>query len=283
MITKSELRKVSLDFRRLSSNFLNSTEDNAATMIQRFKKFIDDTPFIAEMISNTIEDVDYDWHNCFRKSDNSGWHEVKIPVNEACHIKAMYDYLDHIINNGSNVLGFALNYFNSQGTFNESIQHFLEIAFKPFVDYIIDAISKELILIEEQKPAGLIQNIGSVYGTVNQQGNGTINSTTLTIRNNNELSAEIEEIIGKILPHLHHIPNIPEDVTEDVRDDFESVKEQIKSPAPQKTRLKKAIAGIKKFFGDFSPQLTASLAAYAITQTDWNKVFVSVERFISSL
>ena len=70
MITYTELRRISLDFRRLSSNFLNSTDDTAATMIQRFKKYIDDTPFIAEIISDTIGEVDYDWQNCFRQTEH---------------------------------------------------------------------------------------------------------------------------------------------------------------------------------------------------------------------
>ena len=63
MITYSELRRISLDFRRLSSNFLNSTDDNAATMIQRFKKYIDDQihptricEYAASFIRCTTED-----------------------------------------------------------------------------------------------------------------------------------------------------------------------------------------------------------------------------------
>lgn len=110
MITYTELRRLSLDFRRLSSNFLNSTDDTAATMIQRFKKYIDDTPFISGIISDAIGEVDYDWQNCFRQSKHSGWHEIEVPVDEACHVKAMYDYLDYIISNGSNILGIAMHY-----------------------------------------------------------------------------------------------------------------------------------------------------------------------------
>ncbi len=283
MITYTELRKVSLDFRRISSNFLNSTDDNVAAMIQRFKKYIDDTPYIAGIISDTISDVDFDWQNCFRQSDHSGWHEVDVPVDEACHVKAMYDYLDYIINNGSNVLGIALNYPCSQNKFNEIIQHFLDIAFKPLIDFINDAISKEMILMEEQKPSAFTQNIGVVNGTVNQQGRGIINSETTVLAGNAEQIAKIEELIEKILPHLDDIPDVPEDAKDDVKDDLESVKEQINAPAPKKKRLQKAVDGIKKFFGDFSPQLAATLAAHAITVADWNAIIAAVESLISSL
>lgn len=283
MITYTELRRVSLDFRRLSSNFLNSTNDNSATMIQRFKKYIDDTPYIAGIISDTISDVDFDWQNCFKKNNHSGRHEVDVPVDEACHVKAMYDYLDYIIRNESNVLEIALGYAHSQKKFNEIIQHFLDIAFKPLVDFINDAISKEMILMEERKPSGVTQNIGTVYGTVNQQDGGTINSETRVFMGNTEQIVKIEELIEKILPHLDDIPDIPEDATDDVKDDLESVKEQINSPAPKKRRLQKAVDGIKKFLGDFSPQLAATLAAHAITTADWNAMITAIEGMISSL
>ncbi len=283
MITYSELRRISLDFRRLSSNFLNSTDDNAATMIQRFKKYIDDTPFIEELISNTISRVDYNWQDCFKQSNHSGWYEVNVPVDEACHVKAMYDYLECIINNGSNILGIAMNYARSQKQFNEIIQHFLDIAFKPLIDFINDAISKEMILMEEQKPFALTQNFGTVYGTINQQGNGTINSETKVTTGNAEQIAIIEELIKKILPHLNDIPDIPKDATDDVKDDIESIKEQISAPEPKKKRLQKAADGIKKFFGDFSTQLAVALAAHAITNADWTALVATVERLISSL
>lgn len=252
-------------------------------MIQRFKKYIDDTPFISGIISDAIGEVDYDWQNCFRQSKHSGWHEIEVPVDEACHVKAMYDYLDYIISNGSNILGIAMHYPHSQKKFNEIIQHFLDIAFKPLIDFINDAISKEMILMEEQKPLGVTQNIGTVYGTVNQQGGGTINSETTVLAGNLDQIAEIEKMIEKILPHLDDIPDIPKDAADDVKDDLESVKEQINAPAPKKKRLQKAIGGIKKFFGDFSPQLAAALAAHAITTTDWNAMIASVEKLISSL
>lgn len=163
------------------------------------------------------------------------------------------------------------------------LEEFLDIAFKPLIDFINDAISKEMILMEEQKPLGVTQNIGTVYGTVNQQGGGTINSETTVLAGNLDQIAEIEKMIEKILPHLDDIPDIPKDAADDVKDDLESVKEQINAPAPKKKRLQKAIGGIKKFFGDFSPQLAAALAAHAITTTDWNAMIASVEKLISSL
>ena len=252
-------------------------------MIQRFKKFIDDTPFIAKVISDAIGGIDYDWQNCFRQNNYSGRYEVDIPVDEACHVKAMYDYLDYIITNESSLLRIALNYPCSQKSYNGIIQHFFDIAFKPLIDFINDAISKEMILMEGKKASGITQNIGAVYGTVNQQSSGTISSETTVFAGNADQIAEIEEQIQKILSHLEDIPDIPKDATDDVKDDLESIKEQINSPAPKKKRLQKAINGIKKFFCSFSSQLAVALASHAITTTDWNTLITAVENLISSL
>ena len=204
-------------------------------------------------------------------------------VDECIAFLSFVQMTDQQLQNGSNILGIAMHYPHSQKKFNEIIQHFLDIAFKPLIDFINDAISKEMILMEEQKPLGVTQNIGTVYGTVNQQGGGTINSETTVLAGNLDQIAEIEKMIEKILPHLDDIPDIPKDAADDVKDDLESVKEQINAPAPKKKRLQKAIGGIKKFFGDFSPQLAAALAAHAITTTDWNAMIASVEKLISSL
>ena len=271
-----------MDFRRLSSNFLNSTNDSAATMVQRFKNYIDDTPFITALISATINKVDYDWQKCFKPSDHSGWYEVDVPVDEACHVKAMYDYLEYIIINGSNIFGVAINYSHASRNFNEIIQHFFNIAFKPLIDFINDAISKEMILMEEQKLSTVTQNIGTVYGTVNQQGSGTINSESTIHVGDEDRIAVIDALIKKILPCLDDIPDIPEDATDDAKENLESIKEQINIPEPKKKRLQKAVDGIKSFFNAFSSQLAAALTAYAITTADWDALIAAVESLISS-
>ena len=41
-MNRLELRKLSLEFRRLSSNLLNSTDDTADINLSRFLKFIDE-------------------------------------------------------------------------------------------------------------------------------------------------------------------------------------------------------------------------------------------------
>lgn len=284
MITYSELRELSLNFRRLSSNFLGSTQDTAKTQIQRFKSFIDATPFISRLLKNTITGIEYEYTLCFNKNDRyGGWSEMCPPVDEACHIKAMYDYMTVIIENGSNVLGAAMSYPHSDKKLNDIIRSFLDRAFKPLIDFINDAITREMIIAEEENkkavPA-MTQSIGNVHGTVIQQGTGSITSHTYIA--NGEVQTILDSL-GKLLPSLDEVEDVPPEVIDDIKDDLLSVEEQLKSQPPKKSRLQKALAGIKKFASDFSIKLAVSLAATAVTQTDWSNLITQIEAFISSL
>lgn len=280
MTTYKELREISLTFRRLSSNFLNSTDADASPLIQRFKTYIDSTPFIAELIEKTIQGVNYDYLDCFVQNAHGGWAEIRPPVDEASHIKAMYDYLTVIVDNNGNVLGAAMRYYHSEKKFRDIIRRFLESAFKPLIDYINDAISKEMILLEEEKIPALTQNIGQVYGTVNQQGSGTINSTTCL---HSTQAKEIEALIERVISSLESVIDIPADAIEDVKDDLQSVEEQINSQAPKKNRIQKALAGIKKFVGDFSMKVAVTVAASAVTHTDWITLISKIEEYLTLL
>ena len=135
-------------------------------------------------------------------------------------------------------------------------------------------------MLEEEKSPTLTQNIGQVYGTVNQQGSGTINSVTYV---HSTEAKEIELLIERIIPSLDVITDVPVDAIDDVRDDLQSIEEQIKSQAPKKNRIQKALAGIKKFIGDFSMRVAVTTAASAVTHADWVALISKVEEYIAML
>ena len=58
MISYRELREISLSFRRLSSNLLTATHTNVDVQLERFKKYIDSTPFINVCIASFIKSVE---------------------------------------------------------------------------------------------------------------------------------------------------------------------------------------------------------------------------------
>lgn len=109
-MNRLQLRKLSLEFRRLSSNLLNSTDDTADINLSRLLKFIDGNELILGFIKDKISGVDYDFKKCYAIGC-SGWADFNPPEDEACHIKAQYDYLLFINNEDKiNVRGQAMRY-----------------------------------------------------------------------------------------------------------------------------------------------------------------------------
>lgn len=280
-MTYQELRTISLAFRRASSNLLNATTDNANVALARFKKFIDDSPFISGLLTKTMKEISYNFKECF-KIDGQDWDEINPPVDESCHIKAQYDYITYLCENKIDVLGAALGYFHSSNTYGDIIREFLDLAFKSLIDYINDAISEQMIVVEEgmkMNASTMAQSIGTVNGTVIQQGSGSITATNTT---GTDASAVLN-LLEKIIPSLDAISDVSQDAIDNVKDDLESVEEQLKSPSPKKNRLQKALSGIKNFANDFSMKLAVTLATGAVTKMDWNQLVLSIEHFMIEL
>lgn len=278
MISYRELRTLSLDFRRISSNLLKSDNDNADVNMVRFKKFIDETPFISQLLHDVMDDVDFDFKKCFL-IEGSGWHLIEIPADEKLHIKAQYDYITFIVENAKcSVTGQAMGFPHSSNKWVDIIQSFISNAFKPLIDYINDAISKEMILLEEQKPApSMVQNIGSVYGTAVQ--GSAVTSSNITNVNDNE---KLLELLGQAINALNSI-EAPEDIKADLQDDIEIISEQIASPVPKKNRLNKALVGIKKFATEFGMKLAVSTSVGAVTGFDWHKLILAIEKYVDRI
>ena len=278
----AEVRKLSLEFRRLSSNLLNSNIDNADVNLSRFLDFINTNEFIKSVLNAQIADVNYDFKDCF-VIEESGWSEFNIPTDEKCHIKAQYDYMTFINKTGKNgVQSQALSFCWSDRKINVMIQKFLDKAFKPLIDFINDQISMEMIVMDEERKVNLgdtyIQNIETLNGTANQQGSGTINN----YNTNNDIVSMLA-IIDKIIPSLLEISDVDPDEIDSVQDDLEVVQEQLKNPTPKKNRLSKALLGIKKFVKEFSMKLAVSVAASAVTGADWNLLIQQLEIFIENI
>lgn len=278
-MNRLELRKLSLEFRRLSSNLLNSTDDTADINLSRFLKFINGNELISELIKNKISNIDYDFRKCYNIGC-SGWANFNPPEDEACHIKAQYDYLIFINNEDKiNVRGQAMRYCWSSRKINDNIQSFLDMAFKPLIDFINDQLSMEMLVYdEEEKVMGgntYIQNIETVNGFANQLNNGAINIDNTT----NDINSMLT-LIDKLISSLSEIQGIDSEEIENVKDDLEIVQEQLKSDAPKRNRIRKALVGIKRFAGDFSMKLAVTLAAGAVTQTDWTLLLQQLENFI---
>lgn len=235
-----ELKKISIEFRRLSSNLLCSGEDNADANLFRFKEYIDKTEVVLNIIKKKINNTEITFSDCFPVEGN-GWCEVYIPKEESKHIKAIYDLIEYITTNEISVYKIAFRYHCSSRKIRDIIQNFLNISIKPLIDYVIDEISKEMIIEEECSMAGVNIN-GADNSTISIAYGSTQNVTSNINSNNNDISKAIDSIKEELKKS-----QIGEEEKESIEDDLDVIKEQVQNSIEKPTRLKKAYTNLVNF------------------------------------
>ncbi|MCK9479757.1 MAG: hypothetical protein M0R40_09730 [Firmicutes bacterium] len=274
-----ELKNTSLEFRRISSNFLRSAFQQERVQLLRFRNYIKGNVAITNIIERKIADSAYDCE-LFATSD-SGYgcnNQLNIPIDEGDHVKAMVAFLNELAaDESTNILGIAMAFnFSSSRKFIDQIQAFYEKAFKPLIDFIIDELNKEIMVMETQNPKNgtqINQNIQNNYGTANA-GEGINSNNIVTL---NDLH-QIENLITLLRTEILGCA-ATQDEKDMVLDDLEIIDEQVKSDEPKPSRLKKALTGIKGFVAGATTGATT--ATTLITAA--NALYQKVEPIISAI
>ena len=275
-----QLKLLSLDFRRKSSQLLNSDQHDADVNLCRVVDFIENTPMLHNIVHDVVDVTEFDFKECFL-IDGGSWIGIQVPIDEKKHIKAMYDYANYIANSETESIVYqAQRYPCSSSKWSEIIQNYLNDAIKPLIDFINDSISKEIILMQQEENAvSMTQNIGTVNGNVVQQQHGNVNITNQTGISSEDLNGLIE----KIMASLPEIKDVDTEEVDSVKDDLESLQEQIQSPTPKKNRMQKALNGVQKFFSDFGMKVAVTVAAKVVTSQDWTALIQQAQLFIGNL
>lgn len=275
-----QLKLLSLDFRRKSSQLLNSDQHDVDVNLCRFVDFIESTPLLNNIVHSVVDVTDFDFKECFL-IDSGSWIEIQVPIDENKHIKAMYDYANYIANSENESIEYqARRYPCSSKKWSEMIQNYLNDAIKPLIDFINDSISKEIILVQQEgNVVSMTQNIETVNGNVVQQQRGKVNITNQT----GIPGEDLKDLIEKIMASLPEIKDVDTEEVDSVKDDLESLQEQIQSPTPKKNRMQKALNGVQKFFNDFGMKVAVTVAAKVVTSQDWTALIQQAQLFIGNL
>lgn len=249
-----ELKRISLEFRRLASNLLGTGYETADISLYRFKEYIDNTIIINDILQNKIKNVEIDFKECFPIESND-WCSVHIPREENKHIKAIYDLIEYIVSNNIQLLGISASYYCSSRKFVDIIQNFLNLTIKPLIDYIVDELSKQILLEEEINMP--IVNLNHTQNSTVSLAFGSQQMVTSSI--NIENVEDIHKIIEDIKKELEIIEMDKED-KENLFDDLDVVDEQINSSVEKPTRLKKAYNNISSFLEKSTSVITKSTA-----------------------
>lgn len=266
-----EYRRTSLEFRRLAANMLTTNYTDGNLHLIRLRIYIDENDLISEIIANKIKDTEYFYKDNFFEK-NGGWNSLNIPVKNSEHIKAICDYLVDMTKEQKDIRGIARSFYCGSNDWNDIIREYLGKVFKPLVDFIIDSLSMEMMIMEPEKTETHIhQSIGSNYGTVNaaQRNINSVNNTNLND------AKEITNLIFDVKKMIE-AEDINKDIKEEVIDDLETIEEQVGSKEPKFVRLKKAYRGLK----DFITYTPAGIVKATILLANLNNLTAKVNSFM---
>ena len=276
------LRIESIKFRRVASDFLKSTRNNCNVNLERLFDYIETSVYVREIVHGVVDNVDYDFRSCF-PSHASNWREMAIPEKTEDHLKAQYDYMKYICTNDKvNVENEAFHYYYGMKKINDMIQSFAESAFKPMIDYIVDALAEKTILAEAENSHSAGTYIHNVQGAVIANNSG-YEQIKQKINPGAEKLVQMIQTAGTILSNSGDTS----EALESIKDDLDSIVEQLQSEHPKKSRVQKALDRIKSFAGTVcsdtaSTMLSGALVA-AASQVDWNAMIQLGSNLLSQL
>lgn len=269
-----ELRKVSMEFRRLSSNALRAKYDEGNLHLMRLRHYIEKNHYIQGIINDEISGADIDYKTEFIVSDG-GWNYFNYPVCHSNHIKAILDYFYDITEKEIDIRGEARKYTCQSNKWDDIVRNFVEKLIKPFIDFVTDRISMDIMSKEQGKFSGtsINQFIDKNYGTANIA-SGNITSSNQF--NFNEIE-KINELITT-LKTLIEESNFQDEVVEEYLDDLETVAINANLSEPKIVKLKKALKGI----GAFIKSVPASLNTSQLIVKNSQELMQTVEQFIKN-
>lgn len=131
-LTKEEFQKISFNFRRVSSDFLNCNEDSYQRMLKKFLSFVNNTLVIKNFINNNnVKSFDFTYLK--DRSDNI---RFKLPVDDSEEIAYIYQLLAFISDNNFDIFYLTFRYGSHNRGTTHRIQTFNNEVVKPLIAQI---------------------------------------------------------------------------------------------------------------------------------------------------
>lgn len=230
-MNKTLLKKIITDFENYSKNLLNTTYEKVDADMYRFKKYIDETIEIKNILNDAMRDSEVKYEDYFLTTLSNV--NFMVPLDEKDHIKAIYDYITMIIENKVAVLNIATCYHCESRKYNDILRNFMNMIIFPLINYISNELTKKLMEYDDIYPnVTLNANNSPVY--FQSSGNQIVNYNT------NDLT-EINELFDKIISDLK-VEN--ELANPEILDDIELMKETVNKDNINKHRVQNIIKRI---------------------------------------
>lgn len=147
-MTKKELRKISLQYRTLSSQMLKIDSQEEINCVKIFFDYITNTSFIMKYISECHRE-DYDFAEIYK---NKSWNDMlTLPDSQEAIIDYGYQLLQYILDGPKQLHTLAFGYTSSR-KFKDMIAAFMRKTIEPFVTAIKSYLELSLIDCPESEP-----------------------------------------------------------------------------------------------------------------------------------
>ena len=147
-MTKKELRKISLQYRTLSSQMLKIDSQEEINCIKIFFDYITNTSFIMEYIFECHKE-DYDFAEIYK---SKFWNDMLIlPGSQEAIVDYGYQLLQYILDGPKQLHALAYGYSSSK-KFKDMIAGFMRKAIEPFVTAVKSYLELSLIDCPETEP-----------------------------------------------------------------------------------------------------------------------------------
>lgn len=238
-LTEQEFQKLSLNFRRVASRFLNTKFDDYQDSLKRFLIFIEDSPTISEFIQeNNTKTFDIE-----KVIEARGYHDrFKLPIRESDEIAFVYQMLRFISDNERDIIGLTFGY-SSSNKIQAQVEEFNNHVVKPLVDHIVNYLGELKIDMGLDKKSSTNYHIGDFRGQLNHaegQGRVTANQTY------NETKVEgLKEVVEKFVEELQKHEEIPDDEKEETVEFLEAAVQEAESEKPKKAIMNTAMGKVR--------------------------------------
>lgn len=147
-MTKKELRKISLQYRTLSSQMLKIDSQEEINYVKIFFDYITNTSFIMEYIFECHKE-DYDFAEIYK---SKSWNDMlTLPSSQEAIVDYVYQLLQYILDGPKQLHALAYGYSNSK-KFKDMIAGFMRKAIEPFVTAVKSYLELSLIDCPETEP-----------------------------------------------------------------------------------------------------------------------------------
>ena len=147
-MTKKELRKISLQYRTLSSQMLKIDSQEEINCVKIFFDYITNIPFIMAYISDCHKE-DYDFAEIYK---NKSWNDMlTLPDTQEAIVDYGYQLLQYILDGPKQLHALAFGYTSSR-KFKDMIAAFMRKAIEPFVIAVKSYLELSLIDCPEGVP-----------------------------------------------------------------------------------------------------------------------------------